>query len=77
MKTDIIIRKAVADDLEVIGQLWQEFMDFHRGLWSQTFKIRLTIISNDAIKRIEGRLDKESQLREKIEFLKGRIVPEF
>ncbi len=32
---------------------------------------------SDAIKRIEGRLDKESQLRERIEFLKGRIVPEF
>jgi len=32
---------------------------------------------SDAIKRIERRLDKESQLREMIEFLKGRIVPEF
>jgi hypothetical protein len=31
----------------------------------------------DAIKRIEGRLDKESQLRKTIEFLKGKIVPEF
>jgi ribosomal protein S18 acetylase RimI-like enzyme len=30
MKTDIIIRKAVTNDLEVIGRLWQEFMDFHR-----------------------------------------------
>jgi putative transposase len=30
---------------------------------------------SDAIKKIEGRLDKESQLRERIEFLKGRIVP--
>jgi chromosomal replication initiation ATPase DnaA len=32
---------------------------------------------SDAIKRIEGRLDKESQLRERIESLKVRIVPEF
>jgi REP element-mobilizing transposase RayT len=32
---------------------------------------------SDAIKRIEGRLDKENQLRERIEFLKGKIVPEF
>lgn len=31
---------------------------------------------SDAIKKIEGRLDKESQLRERIEFLKGRIVPD-
>ncbi len=30
METDIIIRKAVANDLEDIGELWQEFMDFHR-----------------------------------------------
>ena len=30
MKTDIIIRKATVNDLEVIGWLWQEFMDFHR-----------------------------------------------
>ena len=32
---------------------------------------------SDAIKRIEGRLEKESQLRERIEFLMGRILPEF
>jgi REP element-mobilizing transposase RayT len=32
---------------------------------------------SDAIKRIEGRLEKESQLRERIEFLRGRILPEF
>ena len=32
---------------------------------------------SDAIKRIEGRLDKESQLRERVEFLKGKIIPEF
>jgi REP element-mobilizing transposase RayT len=32
---------------------------------------------SDAIKRIEGRLDKQSQLRKRIEFLKGKIVPEF
>ena len=32
---------------------------------------------SDAIKRIEGRLEKESQLRESMEFLKGRILPEF
>jgi len=32
---------------------------------------------SDAIKRLEGRLEKESQLRERIEFLKGRIIPEF
>jgi ribosomal protein S18 acetylase RimI-like enzyme len=30
MKTDVIIRRAVANDLEAIGCLWQEFMDFHR-----------------------------------------------
>jgi len=40
------------------------------------FGIKGSAIS-DAIKRIEGRLDKESQLRERIEFLKGRILPEF
>ncbi len=32
---------------------------------------------SDAIKRIGGRLDRERGLRERIEFLKGRIVPEF
>jgi hypothetical protein len=32
---------------------------------------------SDAIKRIEGRLEKESQLRERIEFLKGKILSEF
>jgi putative transposase len=32
---------------------------------------------SDAIKRLEGRLEKESQLRETIEFLKGRLIPEF
>jgi REP element-mobilizing transposase RayT len=32
---------------------------------------------SDAIKRIERRLDKESHLSKRIEFLKGRIVPEF
>ena len=32
---------------------------------------------SDAIKRIEKRLDKESQLRERIEFLEGKILPEF
>ena len=32
---------------------------------------------SDAIKRIEGRLEKESQLRERMEFLRGRILPEF
>jgi REP element-mobilizing transposase RayT len=32
---------------------------------------------SDAIKRIEGRLEKESQLRERIEFLRRRILPEF
>jgi REP element-mobilizing transposase RayT len=32
---------------------------------------------SDAIKRIERRLDKEIHLSERIEFLKGRIVPEF
>jgi DNA-binding MarR family transcriptional regulator len=32
---------------------------------------------SDAIKRIEARLDKESRLRRRIEFLKGKIVPEF
>jgi len=31
---------------------------------------------SDTIKRMEGRLDKESQLRKTIEFLKGKIVPE-
>ncbi|MEW6375314.1 MAG: transposase [Thermodesulfobacteriota bacterium] len=42
----------------------------------QRFGIKGPAVS-DAIKRIEGRLDKESQLRERIEFLKGRIIPEF
>jgi len=42
----------------------------------QRFGIKGPAVS-DAIKRIEGRLDKEGQLREKIEFLKGKIVPEF
>ena len=32
---------------------------------------------SEAIKRVEERLGKESQLRERIEFLKGRILPEF
>jgi len=40
------------------------------------FGIKGPAVSN-AIKRIEARLDKESQLRKKIEFLKGKIVPEF
>ena len=31
MKTDLIIRRAVLNDLEMIGRLWQEFMDFHRA----------------------------------------------
>jgi chromosomal replication initiation ATPase DnaA len=31
---------------------------------------------SDAIKRLEGRLDKESRLRERIEFLEGRIISE-
>jgi hypothetical protein len=30
---------------------------------------------SDAIKRIEGRLEKESYLRERIECLKQRIIP--
>jgi ribosomal protein S18 acetylase RimI-like enzyme len=30
METDVLIRKATSDDLDVIGRLWQEFMDFHR-----------------------------------------------
>jgi len=32
---------------------------------------------SDAIKRLEGRLDKENRLRERIEFLKGKIISEF
>ena len=32
---------------------------------------------SDAIKRIEARLDKESQLRRRIEFLRGKLVPGF
>jgi chromosomal replication initiation ATPase DnaA len=32
---------------------------------------------SDAVKRIEGRLEKESHLREGIERLKQRIIPEF
>ena len=32
---------------------------------------------SDAIKRIEGRLEKESRLRERMEFLRGRILAEF
>ena len=42
----------------------------------QHFGIKGPAVS-DAIKRIEGRLEKENKLREKVEFLKGRIVPEF
>jgi hypothetical protein len=42
----------------------------------QHFWIKGPAVS-DAIKRIEGRLEKESQLRERVEFLKGRIVPVF
>lgn len=30
MKTDSIIRQAVAEDLGAIGVLWLEYMDFHR-----------------------------------------------
>ena len=40
------------------------------------FGIKGSAVS-DAIKRIEARLDKESQLRRRIEFLKGKLVPEF
>jgi len=40
------------------------------------FGIKGSAVS-DAIKRIEARLDKESRLRRRIEFLKGKIVPEF
>jgi hypothetical protein len=40
------------------------------------FGIKGSAVS-DAIKRIEARLNKESQLRRRIEFLKGKIVPEF
>lgn len=42
----------------------------------QHFGIKGPAVS-DMIKRIEGRLDKESQLRKRIEFLEGRIVSEF
>lgn len=30
MKSDVTIRKAANADLDAIGRLWQEFMDFHR-----------------------------------------------
>lgn len=30
MKTDVLIRKAEGKDLDAIGGLWREFMDFHR-----------------------------------------------
>ena len=30
MMNKVTIRKAVADDLNTIGNLWQEFMDFHK-----------------------------------------------
>jgi len=42
----------------------------------QYFGIKGPAVS-DAIKRVKGRLNKESQLREKIELPKGKIVPEF
>ena len=42
----------------------------------QYFGIKGPAIS-DAIKRLEGRLDKESQLRERIELPEGKIIPEF
>lgn len=42
----------------------------------QHFGIKGPAVS-DMIKRIEGRLDKESHLRKRIEFLEGRIVSEF
>lgn len=42
----------------------------------ETFGVKGSAVS-DAIKGIEGRLDKEAQLREKVEFLKGQILPEF
>jgi chromosomal replication initiation ATPase DnaA len=40
------------------------------------FGIKGSAVS-DAIKRIEARLDKESRLRRRVEFLKGKMVPEF
>jgi DNA-binding MarR family transcriptional regulator len=42
----------------------------------QYFGIKESAVS-DAIKRLEGRLDKESQVRERIELLEERIKPEF
>jgi len=42
----------------------------------QHFGIKGPAVS-DVIKRIEGRLEKEGQLRERIELLEGRIVSEF
>jgi len=42
----------------------------------QYFGIKGPAVS-DAIKKLERRLDKESRLRERIEFLKGRILSEF
>ena len=42
----------------------------------QTFGIKGPAVS-DAIKRMEGRLDKEAQLRERVELLKGKILSEF
>jgi len=32
MVNKLTIRKAIADDLDAIGKLWQEFMDFHKEL---------------------------------------------
>lgn len=32
MTNEVAIRKAVTDDLDAIGDLWQELMDFHKSL---------------------------------------------
>ena len=42
----------------------------------QYFGIKGPAVSG-AIKRMKGRLDKKSQLRERVELLKKRIIPEF
>jgi REP element-mobilizing transposase RayT len=40
------------------------------------FGIKGSAVS-DAIRRLEGKLDREGQLRERVEFLKGKILSEF
>ena len=49
---------------------------FYDAVDREIFGIKGAAVS-DAVKRIEERVDKEAQLRERVEFLKGQILPEF